>query len=101
MTAFSRITSGRAASLCENVVCAIAKTGAIPVGRIDDVSNAKMPLVGIRNNVLGLAGAGNVAAEIGGMVFIDFALVQHLAKLLIADRACGFLFRIHVFTSLV
>ena len=63
----------------EDVVCAIAKSGAIPIGKIDDVADAKMTLVGICHNVLVLAGAGNVAAKIGAMVFIDFALVHHLA----------------------
>ena len=85
----------------EDVVCAIAKTGAIPIGKIDDVTDAEMSLVRIGYYVLFLAGAGNVAAEIGAVVFVKCALVQHLAELLIADRGCGFLFRIHVFTSLV
>ena len=85
----------------KDVVCAIAKTGAIPIGKINEVSNAKMTLVGVGDYVLVLAGAGNVAAKICAVVFVKCALVQHLAKLLKANRACGFLFRIHVFTSLV
>ena len=84
----------------KDVVCAIAKTGAIPIGKIDDVANAKMSLVGVGDYVLVLAGAGNIAAEIGAVVFVNCALVQHLAKLLVADRAFGFLF-VHCFTSLI